>query len=458
MFIFRAFLAIFDIARYQEMLRGNTEMFPPGFPKRGVYHMKLTAANVELPEGKHDTIFLDDVLKGFGLRVRRLSNRRITHNWIIQYRQHGHQRRMIIGSGDKLTATQARAKARKLLAEVELGGDPQADRRERREKDTKSFRFVISHEENREEEDQGGFLENKSAVKESTKRMLANYLLGPLGKRAQKQGMKPYLKALHPMPIDKITRADISARILAASKSSGEPTAIALRSALNSLFSWAMRMGLVEANPVIEAISPPKQETRDRVLIEAELAAIWKALLDDDYGKVIKLLVLTGCRREEIGGMRWSEFNFHHGTWTLPAARSKNTKAHTLPLTSLMLDVLDTIPHRDGVDLLFGRKHGFTGWSIGKRMMDERLGLPAWTHHDIRRSAATHMANIGIQPHIIEEILNHQSGHRRGVAGIYNRSPYEREVRAALALWSDHVRALVEGSERKIVPLQRQVS
>ena len=88
--------------------------------------MKLTAANVELPEGKHDTIFLDDVLKGFGLRVRRLSNRRITHNWIIQYRQHGHQRRMIIGSGDKLTATQARAKARKLLAEVELGGDPQA--------------------------------------------------------------------------------------------------------------------------------------------------------------------------------------------------------------------------------------------------------------------------------------------------------------------------------------------
>jgi len=405
-------------------------MFPPGFPKRGVYHMKLTAANVELPEGKHDAIFLDDVLKGFGLRVRRLRNRRITRNWIIQYRQHGHQRRMIIGSGDKLTAAQARAKARKLLAEVELGGDPQADRRERREKDTKSFRFVISQDENREEEDPGGFLENKSAVKESTKRMLANYLLGPLGKRAEKQGMKPYLKALHPMPIDKITRADISARILAASKSSGEPTAIALRSALNALlFSWAMRMGLVEADPVIEAISPPKQDSRDRVLTDAELAAIWKALPDDDYGKVIKLLVLTGCRREEIGGMRWSEFNFHQGTWTLPAARSKN-----------------------------GRKHGFTGWSIGKRMMDERLGLPAWTHHDIRRSAATHMANIGIQPHIIEAVLNHQSGHRRGVAGIYNRSPYEREVRAALALWSDHVRALVEGSERKIVPLRRQVS
>jgi hypothetical protein len=285
--------------------------------------MRLNAANVELPEGKNDAIFLDDVLRGFGLRVRRLRNRRITHNWIIQYRQHGHQRRMIIGSGAKLTAAQARAKARKLLAEVELGGDPQVDRRERREKDAKSFRFVISHEENRTEGDPGGFLENKSAVKESTKRMLANYLLGPFGKRAQKQGMKPYLKALHPMPIDKITRADISAGILAVSKSSGEPTAIALRSALNSLFSWAMRMGLVEANPVIEAISPPKQDSRDRVLNNSELAVIWKALPDDDFRKVIRLLILTGCRRQEIGSMRWSEFAPDLSAWTLPKSRSR---------------------------------------------------------------------------------------------------------------------------------------
>jgi integrase len=120
-----------------------------------------------------------------------------------------------------------------------------------------------------------------------------------------------------------------------------------------------------------------------------------------------------------------------------------------------MAEIIESIPHRDGFDLLFGRKHGFTGWSIGKRALDKKLGLKQWTHHDIRRSVATGLANIGVQPHVVEQILNHRSGHKSGVAGIYNRSSYEREVRAALALWSDHVGTLVEGGERKVVAMRQ---
>jgi integrase len=119
----------------------------------------------------------------------------------------------------------------------------------------------------------------------------------------------------------------------------------------------------------------------------------------------------------------------------------------------MMRDIITSVPRLVSRDQLFGlRGDGFTGWVKGKHALDERSGVSAWTVHDIRRSAATRMADLGVQPHIIEQILNHQSGHKAGPAGIYNRSSYEREVRAALALWDDHVRALVEGGERKVLP------
>jgi len=274
--------------------------------------------------------------------------------------------------------------------------------------------------------------------------MLRAYLEGPL-----------YLKPLHGIPLDRVSRKDIAARLLAVSRASGAPTAIAFRSALSSLFVWAMQMGLTEHNPVVNSFKPPTPESRDRVLTDLGLAAIWNALENDDYAKVIKLLVCTGCRRAEIGGMKWTEFSDDMSAWVLPKERAKNAKEHKLPLTPLMAEIIESVPRRDGLDLLFGRKHGFTGWSIGKRALDKKLGLKPWTHHDIRRSVATGLANIGVQPHIVEQILNHQSGYKRGPAGIYNRSVYVNEVRAALALWSDHVRTLVEGGARKVVPMHR---
>ena len=99
---------------------------------------------------------------------------------------------------------------------------------------------------------------------------------------------------------------------------------------------------------------------------------------------------------------------------------------------------------------MFGRDDtGFQGWSKAKEKLDERMAkaekaLPHWTPHDIRRSVATHMAEIGIQPHIIEAVLNHVSGHKAGIAGIYNRATYAYEKAQALELWARHVMALVE--------------
>jgi integrase len=188
------------------------------------------------------------------------------------------------------------------------------------------------------------------------------------------------------------------------------------------------------------------------VLADEELAAIWNACGNDDYGRIVRLLILTGCRRAEIGDMAWSEIDLEAATFTVPARRSKNGRAHTLPLLSSALDIIKSVPQMATRDQLFGlRSHGFTAWHEGKPALDERSGVANWVVHDVRRSVATKMADIGVEPHIIEAVLNHYSGHRAGVAGTYNRSSYAREVKAALAMWSDHIRALVDGGERKVL-------
>lgn len=204
---------------------------------------------------------------------------------------------------------------------------------------------------------------------------------------------------------------------------------------------------------MIGSNKPVEGPPRDRVLADDELAAIWRACGDDDYGHVVRLLVLTGCRREEIGGLRWIEVDPKERLIRLPAERCKNHRAHDVPLTDLAWSILQEQPVTG--EHVFGRSVGFGAWSRGKEGLDERLIGKAepWRLHDIRRTVATRMADLGIMPHVIEAALNHQSGHKRGPAGVYNRSRYEREVRNALALWSDHVRALVEGGEKKIVKL-----
>jgi integrase len=195
----------------------------------------------------------------------------------------------------------------------------------------------------------------------------------------------------------------------------------------------------------------------------AELAVIWRASQDDDFGRIVKLLALTGCRRSEIGGLRWDEIDFDRNAITITAARAKNGRSLTLTLPRVALELLRAVPRRDGHQALFGSgDDGFASWSYVTDALNARIlvaegqPLPHWTLHDIRRSVATHMADdeIGVQPHIIEALLNHVSGHKRGVAGIYNRARYDREIASALQLWSEHLAAIIEGRKSKVVPLR----
>jgi integrase len=399
--------------------------------------MKLTAktiATLTLPVGKSDHIEWDEDLPGFGYRMRLGAGGKLLKSWVCQYKRSGNSRRMTFDAA-VLGAEHARTEARKVLAKVELGQDPQGDKTEQRDRDRLSMKSQVA-----------SYLDARRAglaarsMIESTR-----YLADPR-----------YFGPLHNKSLDNIKRKDVADRIVVIGRESGNATAVRARGTLSAFFTWAMRMGLCEANPVMGAATA-ETKPRERVLADPELVAIWNACADDDFGRIVRLLILTGARRSEIGDMHWSEINPDRGTFTIPAARSKNGRPHTLPVLPAMRSIIEGVAHRVSRDQLFGeRSHGFTVWDRSKIALDARCGVSDWTLHDIRRSVATKMADLGIQPHIIEQILNHQSGHKAGIAGVYNRSVYEREVRAALAQWHDHIRALVEGGARKVLHFQPQ--
>jgi integrase len=404
--------------------------------------MRITAKSIAaltLPAGKSDVIHFDDETPGFGFRLRRSAAGTVNATWVAQYRRAGATRRVLIGAGSVLTAEQARKRAREVLAQATLGADPQKDKAERRSKDRLSLRSVIDDY----------LAVKRGEVRPGTMREVTRYLVGP------------YFRLLHSMPIDIVTRRDVAAAVLATQRKHGANVAALARSTLGSFFTWSLQQGLCESNPVIGTRQPKTGEPRSRVLTNSELVAIWKACRDDDYGKIVRSLICTGCRRREIGGMKFAEWDAEQGTWTIPPERSKNGRAHTLPLMPLMLEIIRSVPCMATREHLFGTRSsaGFCTWAQGKAELDARSGVSNWRVHDIRRTVASGLADLGVMPHVIEQILNHQSGHKRGVAGVYNRSSYEREVRSALALWEGHLRALIEGGgERRVLPFQPSAS
>jgi integrase len=391
--------------------------------------------------GKDDQLYFDDTLTGFALRIRR-SGDRVLKRWLVQYRHLGRSRRFRIGDAEKLSAGQAREAARKLLARAELGEDPQGDRTKDRAQGTLAEVVDL-------------FIEARSAEwRARTAHNRTRYLKGSA------------FKPLHAMPVNKIERADVAACLLKISKASGAATARSAWGALSACFTWALGQGLAPHNPMIGATKPPPGKPREIALGVDELVAVWKAtgrVADRQYAAIVRLLIALGQRRGEVGGMRWSELDLDGGRWVIPPERAKNGRRHELPLPPLALAIIRAVPVVDGRDNLFGSRAagGFTAWPGGKLALDAALPTGAirkehagFTLHDLRRSFASALGDAGTQPHVIEVILNHASGFRAGVGGTYNKSAYQREVRAALALWNDHIRALVEGTGTKIVALR----
>jgi integrase len=163
---------------------------------------------------------------------------------------------------------------------------------------------------------------------------------------------------------------------------------------------------------------------------------------------VLKLLLLTGCRLNEIGCLEWSEVSDDCSTITLPGDRVKNHRPFVIPLPPMAQAILADRP-REGryVFSTTGGTAPINGWGRAKVKVDAASGVKDYRFHDLRRTCATGMAEIGVAPHIVEACLNHASGHKAGVAGIYNRAAYGPEKTAALKLWADHVYSIVQAED-----------
>jgi integrase len=389
--------------------------------------MRLTrdaVAALVLPADKSDTVFWDDSLPGFGVRLRGGAR-----TWLIQYRIGSKQHRESLGDIRKVGLEAARKVARQRFAQVELGVDPALEKA-KRAIDATATALTLGEVVRRYLDSKRGELRHNTY-------------------RAAKLHLTEHWKPLAGRPIGSIGRADVAVQLQTLVKERGRIAAARSRANLSALYAWAMREALVDSNPVVGTNQPDRGvDSRERILGHEELAAIWNAC-GDDTGRIVRLLILTGCRRQEIGGLLWSEVDLDRGSLTIGSERTKNHRALTLALPPAALAILASVPRRG--EFVFGGARGFASWSALKARIDAGSGVREWRLHDIRRSVATGMADAGIAPHVIEQILNHQSGHKRGVAGIYNRSGYEREVRAALALWADHVLAVVEGRAPKVL-------
>jgi len=381
----------------------------------------VTLSKPTLPEGKIDIVIFDEDIPGFGLRIREGGSR----VWIFQYSRDGRARRMTLGKFPKLSAREAREMVGPLAHQVGLGHDPAAEKQEARTDKETLGEAVMAYLQVKKSE-----LRPRTFVE--TERYLSETASG-----------------LHGRPLDAITQKEIADVLTRIAGASGNATANRFRANLAALYAWAARQGKVAVNPVAFTEKRPEQ-SRDRVLKDHELAAIWNALPASDYGAIVKLLILTGQRRDEIGALRWSEIDLtqlggFNGVINLPKERTKNRRPHMIPLSPAARAILATLREQAGDrEFVFGRGQGFSGWSASKAALDADLAKMAdWTLHDLRLTCATGMAELGVAPHIVELVLNHQSGHKGGIAGVYNRAVNGKERREALDQWDRHIAALV---------------
>jgi integrase len=350
----------------------------------------------------------------------------------------------------------ARGRARQSMTKARAGAHPVEERRRKQEAD----RFQAEAETARKQNTLSAAIDRYLVERprdKSRRPMRREYLVETA--RTLEKNVKPKLGA---RPISEITSDEVKRLVRGIAKDAPSQANHPL-AYLKAMLGWAVGEGLIEKNPAIGVAMPALKSERDRALDDDEIRLFWPACdkIGWPFGPLIKLLLLTGQRRDEVAQATWSEIDLEKGLWTLAGRRTKNGRPHIVHLSPLAVEILEKLPRIGAKGYIFttGKAgadvpvNGFTKppQHLAATMIKLRkaeLGEAAapiehFTLHDLRRSAATGMASIGIAPHVVDKILNHSTGKISGIAAIYNRFEYKPERKDALERWSEHVEELI---------------
>lgn len=261
-------------------------------------------------------------------------------------------------------------------------------------------------------------------------------------------------------PIGTITRRDVLDVIDRIADRGAVTQARRVHGYLARMFGWAQGRGIIEINPLTNLPKPGSETKRDRVLTDVELTAVWNAASEFGfpYGDAIKLLILTGARRDEIGRLNWSEVTPAYDAIALEGSRTKTGVPHIIPLSAPARGILETLPRIADSQWVFTTRGQtpIADWGRAKAKLDQASNVETWTIHDLRRTTATGLQKLGVQLQVTEACLGHTAGSRGGIVGVYQRHDYANEKRAALEAWGQHVLGLIDGrSTAQVVPLRR---
>jgi integrase len=376
--------------------------------------VRFTEASVkayEPPGNKQNYTLWDENLPGFGFRVQ-AGGKKV---YYAKYRMGTKQRWIKIGATDKISLSAATKQAKTIFESVANNIDPANTKAKAAAAAEQTFGSAID-----------SYLEQLATDKRSVAHV-----------RRTKAYLDGYFRALHTIALASIDRATVSRELNLLNKR-GPIAANRARATLSAFFNWSIANGLCEHNPV-EKTNKNQEKSRDRVLTARELKTVWSNVDDSDYGKIVKLLALTGQRRDEIARLTWNEVNFDEKQIDLPGSRTKNGLPHIIPLSPSALAILKSVDG-DG-KFVFAKRNN---WQADKDKLDEKFNIPHWVLHDLRRTCSTNMGeHLSIPPHVVEAVLNHASGSKAGVAGVYNKATYLKEKREALNRYADYIRTIV---------------
>jgi integrase len=386
--------------------------------------------------------YWDTHLSGFGLRISASGAK----SWMVMYRLRGErrQRRQTLGSLAEIpSVAEARAKALKSLEAARLGVD---------------LRQAAQNQAMKEGVPESG------ALAEIAARFMREHVDQHCRASTAAEYRRMFEREIIPhwgaFVAARIAKRDVNA-LLDAKAAAYPLQANELRKHLRTFFRWAKDEELVLLDPTEGTRLRAKPIARDRVLSDAEIAWFWKACdeLGWPFGRIAQLLLLTAQRRDEVGGMRWPEIEpLDRRLWVIPAHRTKNGKAHEVCLAEPAARILEGLPRLGEIVFSSTGTTAPSGYSRAKSRLDRLMAgyaagvkIADWTLHDLRRTATSGMAGLGVAPHIVDKILNHTAGTIRGVAAVYNRHQYSQERTAALELWGAYITNLVEPT---VVPMR----